>query len=503
MHADAPSIDPLAPLNQARAPRPDAAVAPTEDASRIDAIDVARGFALLGIFMVNIQVFAHPLGSMFSAGAMEGSSALDRVVHFLKHVLCEGRFYPFFSLLFGMGLVLQTGRLAAARGAAWPVYIRRLLVLAVLGLCHGFLLWYGDILFVYSVVGLVLLLCSRARPKVLLGVGLGLLAWAVLVGSVMGLAGFLAAGSREDGRGANPAHVHGADVAGAAQAPGADVPAPVSEAPAHPPGFIDTTPATPDRAEFARWAERGPGNRLIYGLATDQVRDGPQDPAWRALETQALRDGPYMQALLVRALDYLVCLAFAVLSYGWHVAAMFFIGAALMKWRFFDADRAPWQRRFVWLGFGVGLPVSIGLAALHGVASDRVSSLAAGVLTYVPGTLMPLGYLGAVTLIVRGGMLRAVTRPVSCAGRMGLTNYLSETIIATGIFYHWGLGRFGTMGHAAQAGVVLAVYAALVVVSVLWLRVFRFGPMEWLWRTLTYLRWQPMARERAAGGRGP
>ena len=115
--------------------------------------------------------------------------------------------------------------------------------------------------------------------------------------------------------------------------------------------------------------------------------------------------------------------------------------------------------------------------------------------TGLAAILLALGYAGGICLLVSSGIARRVTDAVACVGRLALTNYIGQSVIATAIFYWWGLGLFGQVSRAGQLGLVLAICLAQVVISVIWLRWFRFGPLEWLWRSLTYGRRQPMSRQ--------
>ena len=96
--------------------------------------------------------------------------------------------------------------------------------------------------------------------------------------------------------------------------------------------------------------------------------------------------------------------------------------------------------------------------------------------------------------MVHSGALRAAVDVIAAVGRLALSNYLLQTVVSTGLMYWWGLGWFGEVSRPQLIGLVLAIYAAQVMVSTLWLRVFRIGPAEWLWRSLTYRKPQPLMR---------
>ncbi len=487
------------PQQTGMTPNPPAPLTPVAESSRIDAIDVVRGFALLGIFLVNIGMHGDAFGLYFDPAPPAGSSPADRVVHYVVKVFCEGKFYPLFSLLFGIGLALQWQRARAAGRRLLGTGLRRLAVLSLFGLAHGLLLWYGDILFIYSIAGLLLLLLIDARPRTLAIIGACLMAVCALAGTGLGTLGALETISRER----NAAAVAPLETEALAQADPADPsPTPDDEAP------TDEAHAAQDAPEPASHtdeppdeADPGPKTPIERALAVfedpSQMQGvgGPlSSPVWLEAETEAYRDGPYGQALFFRVVTFASMLVFCALGFWWNVAAMLLFGAAMLKAGLFEPRNAHWHRRFVLVGLFLGIPFGLLYAFLPVIAPPWVYMVAGNVLAMVGGPLLSIGYLGAITLIVRSGAARAATGAIAKVGRMALTNYLMQTVISTGIFYHWGLGLFGETTRIERVGIVLAIYAAQIVFSVLWLRFFRFGPMEWAWRSLTYLRPQPMLR---------
>jgi uncharacterized protein len=179
---------------------------------------------------------------------------------------------------------------------------------------------------------------------------------------------------------------------------------------------------------------------------------------------------------------------------GLHVLAMFFLGAGLMKAGIFDPAKRTLRRRLALAGLLLGLPLVAVGTFLPLAISGAGGAVPRDVFQCVGGTLMSLGYLAGVILIVEGGRVVRLSRPVAAAGRMGLTGYLSETLLVTAVMYWWGLGLFGTISPAGEVGLTLVVYGAVVLISTLWLRVALFGPLEWVWRWLTYLRRPPLMR---------
>jgi len=296
---------------------------------------------------------------------------------------------------------------------------------------------------------------------------------------------------------------------GAAGEPGAGVEAGGADSVASDAGAADAAGGTSAaQANAEREAPRldflppGPGREFLEALFAGRLTRGPSDPEWIRLETQAYQEGGYLQALIFRVMSWLFFLIWTLFGGFFHIIGLFCIGAALMKGGVFEPERLHWHRRFVLVGACVGLPVCVLAAAWPALNGSMWVKVGSGSLLMLFGPLVSLGYLGALRLAVAHRVLPRVTAALAGAGRMALSVYLCETVCATFIFYHWGLGQFGQIGRPAQMGIVVAVYAVLVLAANLWLRAFRFGPVEWLWRSLTYMRLQPLrhGEGRSAGG---
>lgn len=462
------------------------------DPERIGAIDLARGIALLGIFLVNMQLFAMPFGAMMSLpGPPEGASAPDAVAYYFVLLFCAGKFYPLFSMLFGIGFMVQLSRAQRAGRKFVPMYLRRLAVLFVLGLAHALLLWYGDILFIYSFAGLalfaVVMLLKNISAKALAWTGIVLILISALTSTaVTALLG-----------GPAPPTQSSSDSTSDVEAAATTGPAPATqpEQLAEPDAGA-TQPAT-QPAQLAGGQEATPpsiAGQFFQALRDQKIAKGPADPLWMEFETRAYRDGSYLDAFAFRAMSWLIMIAFTIISgFGLHVLGMFFLGAAIYRGGGFDPAALRLHRRFVALGALVGLPlVAIGVFLPRIAGDDFYLFMSA--LNMLGGPMMSLAYLGAAALIAASGAASLLVNAISRVGRMALSNYLSETLIATFLMYNWGLGWFGSVGHAQQVLIVLSIYAGLLLTSSVWLSLFRFGPMEWLWRTLTYLKAQPLLR---------
>ncbi len=414
----------------------EAALSPTSASERIEVLDVLRGFALFGILLVNMIAFGHVMMAAATL-PLDYDTALDRAAGWVIRWLAEGKFYSLFSLLFGLGFTLQMMR-AEAKGRRFvPVYLRRSLTLLVIGVLHGVLLWVGDILAIYAVLGVLLLLFRHMRPR-------NLLIWAVVMLLLPSLfmigANLLLAFARQDPAAATQIEAMFAESSAAA------------------------------RAEIERAS-------AIYTTGS-----------FAEITAQRAKELVEMWLTTVFILP--------------NIFAMFLVGACIGKCGVLadlDGHRTLLARLCIW-GLGLGLPLNAVYASLIGslVRTEPSWPLVIAVFAQAVGApLLALGYMSGLALLWRLSRWQARLRGLAPLGRMALTNYLLQSLIATTIFYGYGLGLFGQTGIAAGVLITIAIYLVNYAVSHWWLGRYRFGPVEWLWRTLTYGRIQPMRRERS------
>ncbi len=407
---------------------------PVTAAERIQTLDVLRGFALFGILVVNVELFGWPMMQAF-LGLKVWTSRPDVIADWLVRFLFQGKFYVLFSFLFGLGFAIQSERAAvhSTRFGGW--YVRRLLVLLGIGLAHALLLWEGDILVCYALCGFLLLAFRKRKPKTLV-------IWAIVFAAIPVL--FIAL-----------------------------IWAIVALASLHPEG------AKAIREAFA------------------QQREGTQ-----ALVEEELRRfsrGTVGEIFATRARNVLFGWQY-VFFYGPTVISMFLLGAYASARRMLQAPEENLRsiRRTLFWGFSVGLPGSVAYV----VSSENSSFLninllvlASEVALAVSGPALCLAYAAALTLLLRDETWKKRLRPIAAVGQMALSNYLLQSVICTTLFYSYGLGWYGSVGRAEGLGLAVVIYAVQIPLSVWWLNRFRFGPAEWIWRSLTYRKRQPMRRE--------
>ena len=353
-------------------------------------------------------------------------------------------------MLYGAGLVLMMHR-AEARGSAFaPVFFRRSAWLMVFGLLHAYFIWFGDILFHYALTGMVVFMLRKASPRTLIAVACAMLPVALL----FNFGGSLYMEELQ------------ADVAG------------LEEQVAH-----GATLDTEQQQRLEEWQEMRP----FFAPSDADI----------AAEVGAYL-GSYIDALTQRApfvafMQVNATLAFVV----WRVGGLMLLGMALMKLGVLSGERsARFYRKLALVGYGVGLPLAVLSAVL--LEAHRFDPLYAarfgGVPNYVGSILVAFGHIGAVALLVKSGALRAIVERFAAVGRMALSNYLAHSLVMTTLFYGYGLGLYGDLPRVWQQVLVVIVVGLQLLVSPWWLTHFRFGPMEWLWRSLTYGQRQPMRR---------
>jgi uncharacterized protein len=259
--------------------------------------------------------------------------------------------------------------------------------------------------------------------------------------------------------------------------------------------FRDREPATLARIGFIF---------LLAPFASEVFAALVQGPAviadqWRPAAATLQQEVATYRSGWLAQMDHRVPTAFRRQTSGfvgstlWRAGGSMFLGMALYRWGVFTGERSTQFYRRLVAGGVVGLVI---VAA--GVWYIEASDWSAGAALYWRqfnhwGSLLVAGgYLGAVTLWAKRRPQGIVTQSLAAVGRMAFTNYLLQTVIATSIFYGHGLGLFGRLDRVELLAVVVGIWALQVPLSVLWLRYFRFGPVEWCWRTLTYGERQPL-----------
>ncbi|MFZ4749443.1 MAG: DUF418 domain-containing protein [Phycisphaerales bacterium] len=451
-------------------------LAPIASGDRIRGVDIARGVALLGILLVNTRFFFTPLGSAIDptvqVPGIEVTTA-DAIAWSVVEAFCSFKFISLFSMLFGFGLAMQAGRAESSGRARWAPSARRLGLMLAIGLAHGLLVWYGDILTLYACLGVVVVLCARLSARTVLVIA-GVVAAVVLLLTIATSALQYAVASFPE-----PAEPQVAvDAAGADSGSTEAIVVDGSAATTDP---TTTDPATTDAATEPA---RGFGAMLASQF-------NPRDERWIVAEVAAFREGPFIDAFAFRVANFLMSYVAALFGYGWHALAMMLLGVYALRSGLFasDPEASRRRRRIARISCAVGLPFAIAAPGAFWVfgLESAFAAFCHLILLEAGALILPIGY--ACIAVEWGPRLpRIVAEALSRTGRMSLTVYLGESLVCTALASWWGLALFGTLADARLALIAVAVWGALVVVASLWLGRFRTGPMEWLWRSATYLR---------------
>jgi len=397
---------------------------PVSVPERIEILDVLRGAALFGIIASNMRAFNSPQAAYVDHSLM-WTSAADRIAQGFVDLLITGKFITLFSFLFGIGFAMQMER-AGARGVSpRSFYLRRLGVLLLLGVVHSLLLWWGDILAPYALMGFALFGFRKRSQKTVLLWAAACYAWPLVLSCAVLIA----------------------------VTAGVSIPIPPK--------------ATAEELQ-----------RI----------------------SQVFSSGSYAQMFQERLKEMVFSLMGLVFYYP-RILGIFLFG--LWCWRAGIvrslAGRRSLLRRCLGWGLAVGFTgnaVVVAITEIYHPDPMRPSVLGF-VLLVVSSIGMPtlsMFYASALALLLRYTAWQSRLRPFAAVGRTALSNYLLQTVICTTLFNSWGFGLYGKVGPLAGLLPTVLIYGVQVPLSVWWIGRHAFGPLERVWRTLTYGRLGPMAR---------
>ncbi len=427
---------------------PEANSAPVAPDERITAIDTLRGFALLGILLMNIIGFSMYLSAYDNPTVTGGATGVNLAVWAVLHVLAEGKMRCLFSLVFGASMILLTSRLEKT-GEAADIYYRRTLWLALFGIAHAYLLWLGDILYPYALCGLLLYPFRKMAPKGLLTIG-GILL--LLTAAVSMQDAFSQKQTIEKARASQAAEARGEKL-------------------------------TKEQQDQKEEYERDEKRRLPDGAALEK-----EAAKWR---------GSVLDVIKVRGAWVKEFHSNPYYStHNWDIWSMMFIGMGLMKLGVLGGRSSI--RTYAWMalaGYAIGLPVNTYTAYLiiRSNFDPLVQSFTAA--TYDAGRLsIALGHLGIIMLLCKTKTLQWLTNSLGAVGQMAFSNYITHSVVCAFFFTGYGLAMYGRLQRYQVYYVVAAIWIFQMIASPIWLKHFRFGPLEWAWRSLTYWKKQPMRR---------
>ena len=404
-------------------------------------IDAVRGFAVLGILLMNIVGMGLPSFAYIDPTYAGGSTGADFWTWAVNNVLTDGKMRALFTMLFGASTVLIAERAEGGRPGPMQTHYRRMFWLFVIGMLHAYFLWWGDILVTYAVAGLVIFPFRKLDPRAQIGIGAVILA-ALLAKNLM------EAGQIEALR-------------AAATAPGA--------------------PA----ALLKQWQD------VAFTLSPPQALATQQIAGFGGGFIEALKARTQMSVLMQTVIVPPDTLPEAV--------GQMFVGMGLFSVGFFTLK---WSSRaygaMIAVGYLLAVPATAWIAWM--ITKGGFEPLALHrweVWQQVSRPLIALAHASVLLLIIRAGLARGMVERLAAAGRMAFSNYLMSSLITTLVFCGFGLGLYAKLSRFQELAVVASVWAFILVWSQPWLARFHYGPFEWVWRSLVKWSPQPFVRGRA------
>lgn len=399
---------------------------------RITGLDVTRGFAVMGILAMNIVAFAWPEPVYITPLAGGGHGPLDIGAWAFDFMMFDSKMRGLFSMMFGAStlLVIQSAIAAGRSGAR--IHYARMLTLALFGLLHFYFIWWGDILFLYACTGFILFFFRNLTARTLARCGIGFL----LASGALFSTGMLLLRSTRDAGG---------------------------EASERYSKFI---------AQFA-------------ANAPDSVKE------------IATYRGSYAGIVHDRLIERMFEPMLGVLQFLPETLGLMLVGMALFKlglfsgqWELERLDR--WRNRC----FAVAIPANLALLAWQFASGlDAWVVLTSTLVWSVPfDVVMSIGYAALIMGLAQRYAGTALVARVAAVGRAAFTNYLGTSLMMSTIFYGYGFGLFGSVSRATLYLFVIGAWLLMLIWSKPWLDRYRYGPLEWLWRTLARLEIQPMRK---------
>ena len=405
---------------------------------RIPVIDAVRGVAVMGILLMNIVAFGLPFAAYSSPVALGPASLADLWAWVIGFVLIDGKMRALFSFLFGASMMLVIDRAAASGRSPAATHYARMASLFLFGLAHFALLWFGDILMLYAIIGSIAFLFSAGTSQQLVrwGITACVVSTIIYVSMALGLW----------------------TIRHAAIQPGAS-----------PQALLAWQSALSDFA--------APSASVLVHEIT-------------------IAHGPWTDMVVDRIVNHSADTLDIIQFSGIETLGLMLLGMAGLRSGFIagDWDSARY-RRWALTAYAIGLPPTILIAALAWHADfDPLTLFLADFVASPPfQPVIMIGHASAILWLLKGARGRTPVR-LAATGRMAFSNYLGTSLLMTTLFYGYGFGLFGRLGRWQLYLIAPVIWAVMLLWSKPWLDRFTYGPMEWLWRSLARWQWQPMRR---------
>ncbi|MDV6376929.1 DUF418 domain-containing protein [Sporosarcina sp. GW1-11] len=380
---------------------------PTPLTERVEGLDFLRGIALLGIFIANMLHFHSPYAYMdpYSWFSAPGEQSTFKLID----IFIEASFYPLFAMLFGYGLNMQYEKSLKNQTSFAPFIARRLGVLMVFGLIHALLIWSGDILFTYALMGFVMIAVVRIPKKWLLSLALVLYLVPTLLVYV-----------------------------------------------------------------FLTISRKGNANSLLDGFVDIQQIE---------LAISAYAKGTFGEIFAFRAIEFMTFQLIGSITAVVIILPLLMLGAAFSKWKMIEnIFKMRWKLVAVMVSF---ITAGVVLKSIPYWDAPKFENIFL-VQSIVGGPILAIGYAALFLLLWQIPFLKIITKPFANIGRMAFTTYIMQSIIATLIFYSYGAGLYGKVDIETGTMLAVGIFAIQLIFAQVWLSKFRMGPLEFIWRKLSY-----------------
>jgi uncharacterized protein len=384
--------------------------------NRIHSLDLLRGFAVLGILIMNITSFSQVNIAYMNPMIGAGLEGYNQYFHAFNYIFADTRFMSIFSILFGAGVVLFTNNAEAKGKKVGTLHYKRMFWLLLFGLLHAYFIWEGDILVAYAICGCLIYLLRKKTIRALLIISIIL--------------------------------------------------------------FI--VPLTFNLMTY-------------YGMTAEELESTFAFfyPSSEEITTEVqIMQGSFLEQMPIRlenAIEFQT-LVFMIETF-WRTTSLMLLGMILYRKGILSANKSiSYYSKMILIGFGIGLIISLtGLNQSYDSGWSGAYVMSVG-LNYklISGVFIAIGYIGFVMWCFKKGIFKKLQNRLQSAGRMAFTNYIGMSLICSLIFNGHGLALYGTFDRLQQFLVVVSIWVLILIVSPLVLRKYRYGPLEWLWRKLTY-----------------
>lgn len=392
-------------------------------------LDALRGFAVMGILLMNIIGFSMPEMAYINPAVFGGTDIPDTIAWFLSFLFIDGKMRGLFTFLFGASLILICERAEAKGDNPANTHFSRMFWLMIFGLIHYFFIWWGDILFLYAVIGCLAYFMRHWSVEKLIRWAVilyfsGFIAYAVFTGSLYFLQSMAESGG-------------------------------------------------PTSAEYREYqetmAEISPSGAVIA-------------------EDISLHLSGYFALLKYKMTEVWFGPLGLIFQNGLETLPFMMFGMALYKNGFLTGgwDKQRYQRMArITLIIGLIPLILIGALVVNSGFETLVTLNTVMAWSMPSRLLMTIGYLALLILLIKRFASHPLLHRVAAAGRVAFSNYLGTSIVMAFLFYGWGLGLYGSVDRAELYLFVFAAWGIMLLWSKPWLMRFKYGPLEWLWRSLS------------------